>query len=130
MSDLRSLSTYLGIEINQRPDCICLSQGGYARHVLEKKEILNCNSSQTPLEAREKFSKNGRGSPVDLTIFWSIVGSLRYVIHTRLDLLYSVGLLSRYMETPTSNHLLAANRILRYVKGTLDFGLIYLKCKI
>ena len=36
MNDLESLNTYLGIEINQRPDCICLSQGGYARHILEK----------------------------------------------------------------------------------------------
>ena len=50
--------------------------------------------------------------------------------HTRPDLLYSVGILSRYMETPTSDHLSATNRILRYVKGTIDFGLIYLKCQI
>ena len=50
--------------------------------------------------------------------------------HTRPDLLYSVGLLSRYMETPTSDHLAAANRILRYVKGTLNFGLICLKYQV
>ena len=50
--------------------------------------------------------------------------------HTRPDLLYSVDLLSRYMETPTSDHLSVADRILRYVKGTLDFGLIYLKFQI
>ena len=50
--------------------------------------------------------------------------------HTRPDLLYSVGILSRYMETPTSDHLSTANRILRYVKGTIDFGLIYLKCQV
>ena len=128
MSDLGSLSIYLGIEINQRPDCISLSQGGYSRHILEKRGLLNCNSSQTPLEARAKFSKNGR-SWVDPTIFRIIVGSPRYLTHTRPDLLYSVGILSRYMETPTSDHLSAANRILRYVKGTLDFRLIYLKCQ-
>ena len=50
--------------------------------------------------------------------------------HTRPNLLYLVGLISRYMETPTSDHLLAENRILRYLKVTLDFGLIYLKCQI
>ena len=130
MSDPGSLSTYLGIEINQRPDYISISQGGYARNILEKKGLLNCNSSQTPLEARAKFSKNGGGSRVDPTAFKSIVGSLRYLTHTRPDLLYLVGILSRYMETPTSDHLSAANRILRYVKGTIDFGLIYLKCQI
>ena len=51
MSDLGSLSTYLGIETNQRSDYISLSQGGYAWHILERKGLLNCNSSQTPLEA-------------------------------------------------------------------------------
>ena len=45
MSDLGSLSTYLGIEIKQRSDFISLSQGGYARHILEQKGLLNCNSS-------------------------------------------------------------------------------------
>ena len=130
MSDLGSLSTYLGIEIKQMSDYISLSQGGYARHILEKKGLQNCNSSQTPFEARAKFSKNGGGSRVDPTAFRSIVGSLRYLTHTRPDLLYSVGILSRYMETPTSDHLSAANMILRYVKGTIDFGLIYLKCQV
>ena len=72
MSDLISLRTYLGIEINQRPDCISLSQGRYARHILEKRGLLNCNSSQTPLEARATFSKNGGGSRVDPTVFQSI----------------------------------------------------------
>ena len=50
--------------------------------------------------------------------------------HIRPDLFYSVGLLSRYMETPTSDHLSAAKRILRYVKGTLDCGVRYLKCQL
>ena len=99
MSDLGSLSTYLGIEIDQRPECICLSN-------------------------------NGGDTLVDPTNFQSIFGSLRYLTHTRPDLLYSFSLLSRYMETPTSDHLSAAKRILRYVKGTLHFGLIYLKCQI
>ena len=130
MTDLGSLSTYLGIEINQRPDYISLSQGGYARNILEKKGLLNCNSSQTPLEARAKFNKNGGGSRVDPTAFRSIVGSLRYLTHTRPYLLYSVGILSRYMETPTSDHLSVANRILRNVKGTLNFKLIYMKCQV
>ena len=73
MSDLGSLSTYLGIEINQRHGCICPSQGGYAHHILENRGLLNCNSSQTPLEAQAKFSKNGV-SRVDPTFFGAFVG--------------------------------------------------------
>ena len=105
MSDLRSLSMYLGIEIDQRPECICLSQKGYAHYILEKRGLLNCHPSLTPLKARSKFNKNGGDTLVNPTNFQSIVGSLRYLTHTRPDLLYSVGLLSTYMENPTSDHL-------------------------
>jgi len=44
---------------------------------------------------------------------------------TRPDILYGVGLVSRYMESPTTTHFKAAKRILRYVKCTIDFGLLY-----
>ena len=130
MGDLGSLSMYSGIEIDQRPACIYLSQKGYARYMLEKRGLLNCHSSQTSLEARSKFSKTRGDKLTDPTNFRSIVGSLRYLTHTRPDLLYSNGLLSRYMKTPTFDHLSAAKRILRYVKGTLQYGLRYLKCQL
>ena len=56
------------------------------------------------------------------TLFKSLVGSLRYLTCTRH---YGIGLVSHYMEAPTMTHLKTAKRILRYVKGTLDFGLLY-----
>jgi len=62
---------------------------------------------------------------VDPTIFRSLVGSLRYSTCTRPDILYGVGLVSRYMESPTITHSKAAKLILHYVKGTIDFGLLY-----
>ena len=127
MSDLGSLTMYLGIEVDQRPDCIYLSQAGYARHIIESQGLQDCPSAQTPLEGRSKFSKAGGDTLTGSTKFRSIVGSLRYLTHTRPDLLYSVGLLSRYVETPTTDHLSVAKRILRYVKGTLNLGLRYSK---
>ena len=127
MSDLGSLSLYLGIEVYQRCNGIYLSQAGYARHILESQGLQDCHSAQTPLKGRIKLSKAGGDALTDSTKFRSIVGSLRYLTHTRPDLLYSVGILSRYMEHPTSDHLASAKRVLRYVKGTLDFGLRYSK---
>jgi hypothetical protein len=62
---------------------------------------------------------------VDPTIFRSLVGSLRYLTCTRLDILYGVGLVSCHMESPTITHFKTAKRILRYVKGTIDFDLLY-----
>ncbi|XP_074351976.1 secreted RxLR effector protein 161-like [Apium graveolens] len=58
-------------------------------------------------------------------MFRSMVGGLRYLVHTRPDIAYCVGIVSRYMERPTKIHLSAAKRIMRYVKGTIHFGLVY-----
>ena len=69
MSDLGSLSMYLGIEVDQRLDCIYLSKKGYARYILERRGLLNCHSSQTPLDARSKFNKTGGAALTDSTIF-------------------------------------------------------------
>ena len=50
------------------------------------------------------------------------MGSLRYLVHTRPDIAFAVGYVSRFMERPTSEHLNAVKRILRYIAGTIDYG--------
>ena len=79
----------------------------------------------TLVECRVKLSKHDEGESIDPTFFKSLVGSLRYLTCTRPDILYAVGLVSRYMENPTTTHFKTAKRILRYIKGTIDFGLLY-----
>jgi hypothetical protein len=125
MSDLGLLNYYLGIEVHQSPEGITLCQAGYAAKLLEKSGMKGCNTVQIPMEARLHLSKEGKGSSVDATQYRSIVGSLRYLIHTRPDITYSVGIVSRFMENPTSEHLAAVKHILRYVSGTLNLGLRY-----
>ncbi|XP_074373621.1 secreted RxLR effector protein 161-like [Apium graveolens] len=56
-----------------------------------------------------------------------MIGGLRYLVNTRPNISYLVGIASRFMERPTVLHLNAMKRILRYVKGTLNYGLIYKK---
>jgi hypothetical protein len=84
----------------------------------------SCNSVSTPVENGVELKKSKVGN-VDPTYFKSLVGSLRYLTCTRPDILYGVGLISRYMETPDQSHLNAAKRILRYIKGTINEGMFY-----
>jgi hypothetical protein len=65
---------------------------------------------------------------VDATQYRRLVGSLRYLVHTRPDLAYSVGYVSRFLKRPTMEHEQAVKRIIRYVAGTLDHGLYYSRC--
>ena len=77
------------------------------------------------MECRLKLNRNGEGLEVESTFFIRIIGCLRYLTLTRPDLIYSVSYLSRFMSKPYSNHMTAAKRILRYVKGTIDYGIKY-----
>ena len=81
------------------------------------------------MESRLKLSKRSEAPAVDATEYRSVVGRLRYLVNTRPDLAYSVGLVSRFMEAPTMEHWRAVQNILRYIKGTINFGLVYLREK-
>ncbi|XP_074322920.1 secreted RxLR effector protein 161-like [Apium graveolens] len=79
------------------------------------------------MEPKTQLSKDEQGREVDSTVYKSYVGGLRYLVHTRPDIAFSVGLVSRYMERPTTLHMNTVKRILRYIKGTVDYGLVYAK---
>ena len=125
MSDLGLLSYYLGIEVKQGDGGITLSQSAYAAKILESVGMNTCNPCATPMEARLKLSKGKGDAVVDPSAYRSVIGSLRYLVNTRPDLAYSVGVVSRYMETPTSEHWAVVKHILRYLKGTIEFGCKY-----
>lgn len=125
MSNLGKLSYYLGIEVEQGKGYIKLKQAGYARKILEKAGMADCNPTKYPMDLKEHISRDEGGKEVDATQYKSMVGGLRYLVHIRPDIAYSVGIVCRYMERPTKLHQNGVKRILRYVKGTIQFGLVY-----
>ncbi|KAF2315618.1 hypothetical protein GH714_040132 [Hevea brasiliensis] len=127
MTDLGMMHYFLGIEVVQSPAGISISQKKYLLGILDRFLMKECNPVTTPTEFGVKLSKDNEGKKVNSTLYKQIVGSLMYLTTTRPDIMFSVSLISRYMENPTENHLLAAKRILRYLQGTRDFGLFYKK---
>ncbi|KAG6418595.1 hypothetical protein SASPL_120799 [Salvia splendens] len=75
----------------------------------------------------EKMKKEDGEKKIDASIYRSIVGSLLYLCATRPDIMLASGMLSRFMNSPSQIHLGAAKRVLRYIKGTTNFGIKYVK---
>jgi hypothetical protein len=125
MSDLGLLSYYLGIQVNQQAGMTKLCQSSYTLKILEQAGMKGCNPCAVPMENRLKLSKNDKTPAVDKTKYRSIIGSLRYLVNTRPDIAYAVGIVSRYMEEPRASHWAAVKQILRYLAGTVQFGCVY-----
>lgn len=127
MSDLGRMRYFLGIEVLQRDDGIYICQRKYAMEVLRRFGMEESNSVLNPIVPGFRICKDKEGVKVDATFFKQVVGSLMYLTATRPDLMFVVSLISRYMEQPTELHLQTAKRVLRYLKGTIDFGIFYKK---
>ncbi|KAJ0653431.1 putative RNA-directed DNA polymerase [Helianthus annuus] len=125
MSDMGLLKLFLGLEVNQTPKGVFLSQKKYAKSLVSKFGMDGCKAEVTPMNANEKLFLDDKADKVDEVMFRSLVGGLIYLTHTRPDLAYSVSLISRFMQSPSKLHLGAAKRILRYVASTIGFGIWY-----
>ena len=86
-----------------------------------------CNSVGNPIVPGCRLSKDEEGTKVDASMFKQVVGSLMYLTATRPNLMYCVSLISRFMSCPTEQHWLAAKRLLRYLMGTMNMGILYKK---
>jgi hypothetical protein len=125
MMDMGPLHLFLGLEISQDALGIKLSRAKYARDLLERFHMIDCKSTPTPFLSGVKLEDGGETTLVDNTLYRQLVGSLLYLTHSRADLSYAVGVVSRFMQEPHELHWKAAKSILRYVQGTITFVIRY-----
>ncbi|XP_068339218.1 uncharacterized mitochondrial protein AtMg00810-like [Pyrus communis] len=125
MTNIGLMTYYLGIEVKRNEEGIFIFQESYMKEILKKFKMGDCKPISMPVECRVKLNKHDKGKRVDPTFFKSLVRSLCYLTCTRPDILYAVELVNRYMENPTTTHSKTTKRILRYLKGTINFGLFY-----
>nr|GEX80666.1 ribonuclease H-like domain, reverse transcriptase, RNA-dependent DNA polymerase [Tanacetum cinerariifolium] len=133
MSNLGLLAYYLGIELTQTSRVITIIQTGYINKILKETSMMESNYTKIPMDPDTKLVKAEDGNSVDATYYRSLIGSLRYLLHTRPDLSYSVGILSTFMQDPKDHHLKAVKQVIGHIKGTKEHGIIYKKeggCKI
>eukprot|EP00253_Pinus_taeda_P009922 PITA_09922 len=125
MTDMGLLRYFLGIEVDQNENGIFISQARYVNEVLGRFNMQECKAAITPTVMGLKLSKEDSSKDFDPSLYKSIVGSLMYLTATRPDIMFVVSLISRFMERSKEAHWQAAKRILRYVKGSKRFGILY-----
>ena len=89
--------------------------------------MSRCKSMSTPMNQKEKLSKEGGSGKVEEAIYRSLIGCLMYLTSTRPDILQAVSVLSRFLHCASEEHLGAAKRVLRYVRGTVSYGVMFQK---
>lgn len=122
MKDMGPLTYFLGITIRRSNQGIFLSQSKYIMDLLDRTNMTGCKPMNSPASS----TKLGRSSsPLlsDPTEYRSIVGALQYVTLTRPDIAFAVNQVCQFLQQPTDEHLTAVKRILRFLKGTITYGL-------
>ena len=129
MKVMGELRHFLGVQVIQdkKNGYIWIGQSLYTRDLLLKFQMDGANSVMTPVSVGQKLVKATEESALfDEVLYQSAVGSLLYLAtRTRLDIAYAVGSVARFCSLPTSQHWTAVKRIMRYLKGSADYGLEY-----
>ncbi|GJW04050.1 retrovirus-related pol polyprotein from transposon TNT 1-94, partial [Tanacetum coccineum] len=127
MSMMGQISFFLGLQISQNPRGIFINQSKYAKEILKRFDIHNCDPVDTPMVERTKLDEDLSGIPVDQTRYRGMIGCLMYLTASRPDLVFAVCMCARYQSRPTKKHLEAVKRVFRYLQGTINMGLWYPK---
>ncbi|GJU11404.1 retrovirus-related pol polyprotein from transposon TNT 1-94 [Tanacetum coccineum] len=127
LSLMGEMKLFLGLQIHQSLRGIFKNQSKYALEILKKHGMDKCDSIGTPMATKPKLDADLSGTPVDQTIYQSMIWSLMYLTSSRPDLVQAICYCARYQARPMKTHLKEVKRIFRYLKNTINMGLWYLK---
>ncbi|BFG36388.1 hypothetical protein CerSpe_226620 [Prunus speciosa] len=123
IKDLGPLSYFLGLQVVSHDGALHLNQLKYVHDLLHKSNLLHAKPPSTPIAAKSVLTANDGDLLTSPTEYRELVGSLQYLTLTRPYISFAVNTVAQFMSSPRSPHMVAVKRILRYVKGTIDFGL-------
>jgi hypothetical protein len=124
MKDIGPLHHFLSITVERRPDGLFLHQRTYMLDIVKRAVMADCNPCTTPIDLQAKLADDSGPPVADVSQFRSIAGALQYLTFTRSDIAYDAQQICLHMYDPREAHLTAMKRILRYLHGTPDFGLL------
>ena len=123
--DLGKLKYFLGIEVAQPKSGVVISKRKHTLDILEETGMLDYKPIDTPMDPNVKLVPR-QGEPLrDSGRYRRLVSKLNYLTITRFDISFPVSIVSQFLQSLYDNHWDVVIRILRYVKETLDQGMLY-----
>ncbi|CAH2103986.1 unnamed protein product [Euphydryas editha] len=131
IKDLGQLKQCLGMNINVYKDSITVDQKQYIETILKRFNMSDCSSCDTPMEINLKMEKDINNNSDKKYPYQQLIGSLMYLsVLTRPDITFSVSFLSQYNNCFNERHWKHLKRLLKYLKGTKEYGLVYKKTTV
>jgi hypothetical protein len=127
MSMIGELSFFLGLQIKQLKEGTFVCQSKYVNDILKKFGMEDAKPIKTPMATNGHLDLDEGGKLVDLKLYRSMIGSLLYLTASRLDIMFSVCMCTRFQAAPKECHLTAIKRIMRCLNYSLNIGLWYPK---
>lgn len=125
MSDLGLLSYSLRMGFMFLPNGIAITQHNYIREMLAEFGLADIHLVYTPMVEKEHLQPDIKAQPADQVNYQRMVGKLIFLTHIRPDIAYAVSIVSRFMTNPQELHARAVIHIYRYLRGNVDFALLY-----
>ncbi|CAL8994451.1 unnamed protein product [Prunus brigantina] len=126
MKDIGRLTYFLGLEVHYQDNGdIFVNQAKYARDLFKKACMDTCKPCLTPIKPHQSVLKDEGTLLSDPTLYRSLVGALQYLTFTRPDIAFAVNTVCQFMNAPTDTHFALVKRILRYLQGTLQYGITF-----
>ena len=107
MSMVGELNYFLGLQVKQQKDGIFISQEKYAKNHVKRFSLDSKKHTSTPMSSSVKLSLDAAGVHVDPTLYQRMIGSLLYLIASRPDIAFSVGICAYVQAAPKESHLTA-----------------------
>nr|GEX04122.1 copia protein [Tanacetum cinerariifolium] len=127
MSMMGKITFFLGLQVNQFLSDIFINQANYVYEILKKYGLNTSDIISTLMDIKDKLDLDHIGTPVDATKYHSMIGALMYLTSSRPDIVHATCVCARYQAHPIEKHLKEVKRIFRYLRGTINMGLCYMK---
>jgi hypothetical protein len=125
MTDLGIIRRYLGVSFEHIPQGIFIHQRDYTRSILQDFGMLECRPAKVPMQEGSVLITDMLSLYINSTYYCQLAGKLIFLTVSRPNITYAMNCVSSFMSHPQQAHLDAVLHILRYLRGTMDYGIFY-----